>query len=246
MATETAKRLSIPLTDDGFVDLAHMRASTLEKFDELIKTDPAIRDAFQTAHGAPDGGEPSLAEGLTQANVAAGLDILQSTNALVFRIAAARFISHPVLKDKNGKPVPLVIDPDVLQSAFSLTPKQHAELDPRAHRLALKYAGEMPEWLKKNLDLYMFGAMFLSYTAENAKNALGQQIKRDVSRVNEQWRQQTMATPKTMPPDSDVPKPGNGHATPREQTMADRNREILTEPIMDALRQPQPPPDPIV
>src|ERR1700684_2195988 len=149
MPAETAKRLSIPLTDEGFIDTDSMRASTAKKSDHLIKNDPAIRSAFNDLHGTA---EPSLAEGLTQANVAAGLDILQSTNALVFRIAAARFIKNPVLKDAKGAPLPLVIDEDVLTAAFTLPPAQHAELDPRAHRLAMKYAGDMPEWLKKHLD----------------------------------------------------------------------------------------------
>jgi hypothetical protein len=237
MPAETAKRLSIPLNDDGFIDLASMRASSIQKFDDLIKNDPAIREAFTTSHGGP---EPNLAEGLTQANVATALDILQSTNALVFRIAAARFIKNPVLKDKTGHPLPLVIDPDVLSKTFCFTPEQHAELDPRAHRLAQKYADEMPEWLKKHLDLYMFGGMLLSYTAQNAKLAIELQVKRDVNRVNEMWRQQQVAQPKNPQPDTDKPKP-NGH-----DRVAQQNAEILTEPIMDALRQPQPPNDSIV
>jgi hypothetical protein len=243
MPAENAKRLSIPLTDDGFIDTGSMRASTAQKFDHLIKNDPAIRDSFQTQHG---GAEPNLAEGLTQANVAEGLNILASTNALVFRIAAARFIRNPVLKDKTGKPQPLVIDPDILTKTFSFTPEQHAELDPRAHRLALKYAGDMPEWLKKHLDLYMFGGMLLSYTAQNAKTAIEMQVKRDVNRYNVAWQQSQVVQPKNPQPTSDAAAPpANGHATTAE-TIRAQNREILTEPIMDALRQPQPPNDPIV
>src|SRR5271167_2478367 len=144
-------RLSIPLTADGFIDLDHMRPSSAQKLVDLIKTDPTIKEAYAEvtgADGGPDG--PALFDGLTQENVSKGLDAIVTVNRLVFRTMAARFIKHPLLKDQHGKPLPLVLEPDILDAAFGLTPKQHGELDPRATRLAQKYSGSMPEWLKKH------------------------------------------------------------------------------------------------
>lgn len=209
--TATAKRLSIPLNDDGHIDLDHMRASTAEQLIELIKTDPTIRDTYKEVNGPHDDG-PSLADGLTQENVAAGLDLLQSANALVFRIAAAKFIKNPVLRDQNGRPVPLVLDPDLLTRTFSFTPEQHAELDPRATRLAQKYSTNMPGWMKEHMDLLLFGSMFITYTGQNAKACIEMQVRRDLARAREAQAQAQVNQPKNPRPDTDAqPQPVNGH-----------------------------------
>jgi hypothetical protein len=231
MAKETtagvAKRLSIPIDDAGFIDVPHMRASTVEQLIELIKTDPTIRDTYNDANGIKDGA--GLAEGLTQENVAAALDLVQSANALIFRVAAAKFIKNPVLRDQNGRPLPLVLDSDLLTRTFSLTPEQHAELDPRATRLAQKYSGKMPAWLKENMDLYMFASMFLMYTGQNAKAAIEMQIKRDVARAREAFAQQHANQPKNPKPDTDTVRtqPVNGHDRSHEPLEA--GHEPLTE-----------------
>lgn len=212
---EKVARLSLPLTPDGTaIDWEHIRPSTIEKFTALLQTDPNIRDHFDEMDGKKSGG-PDLFGGITSENVAAGLDLLSSVQTLVFRIAAAKWVKHPLLRDTNGKPIPLVLDQDVLDRAFKLTAAQHEELDPRATRLAQKYSGKMPSWLKENLDLYMFAAMFLRYTGENAKNALGAQINRDLGRAREAFATAAATRPKNPQPDSDVrpvpAQPVNGH-----------------------------------
>jgi hypothetical protein len=210
--TETAgrvARLSLPLTDDGQVDWDRVRTSTKEKFLDVLRTDPEVRASYNEVHGI-DADAPSLGDGLTEENVAAGLDIIANVNALVFRVAAARFVKHPLLRDQHGKPVPLVIDQDVLDAAFGLTPKQHAELDPRAKRLADKYSRDLPEWVKKNMDLYMFVSMFLGYTAQNAKTARQAQIKRDLHRAQTAFHTAKANQPQNPKPDTDA-QPTNGH-----------------------------------
>ena len=214
--TAAAKRLSIPINDDGFIDMEHMRPSTAQALIDLIKTDPTIRDTYKEVNGPADVAD--VFGGITEANVAKGLDLVCSVNALVFRVAAKRFVKHPLLKDAaSGKPLPLVIDQDVLDRAFALTSEQHAELDPRAARLAEKYSSAMPEWLKKNIDLYMFCSMFLAYTAQNAKAALETQVKRDLGRAQAAFAQQRAAQVKNPQPDSDA-QPVNGHDRAAQRT----------------------------
>jgi len=203
-APATAGRLSIPLTESGLLDLDHTRASTLEKLDYILRNDPHIKEALADGTEAPD-----LFGGITTENVAAGLDAVNTVNGLVFRVLAAKFIKHPLLRDKDGKPLPLVLDPAILDRAFRLTDEQHAEFDPRATRLAQKYSGNLPEWLKKNLDLYMFAAMFLSYTASNAKAVLEAQIKRDLGLAQDAFSRAKAAAVKNPQPDSDA-QPVNG------------------------------------
>ena len=197
-------RLSIPLTDNGLIDFDHMRPSSAQKLVDLIKTDPTIRDTYKEVN-EPGGGEPALFDGLTTENVAGFLDLVANANGLLLRVMAARFVKHPLLRDATtGKHLPLFIDQDVIAS-MGFTAKQHAELDPRATRLAQKYSSKMPAWLKENLDLYMFGSMFLAYTAQNAKAALETQIKRDVMRVQGAFASAKAAEAKRQPqPDTDV------------------------------------------
>jgi hypothetical protein len=234
--TETAvpnARLSIPLTADGLIDMEHMRPSTAQKLIDLIKTDPTIRDTYAEINGATD--EPDgLFEGLTAENVSKGLDAICTVNAMLFRIGAARFIKHPLLKDATtGKPLPLVLDPDILDKSFGLTDKQHAELDPRAAKVAQKYGNKMPEWLKKHLDLYMLGTMFIAYTGENARTVLTAQIARDVARAREQFLQQAAARPKNPQPDSDVIK--------QAQPLNGRDRAPEPFPPTDTTAPPEAP-----
>ena len=212
----TGSRLSIPLNDSGQIDLEHMRPSSAAKLIDLIKTDPVIQQAY--AETKDTGDQPALFDGLTTENVAKGLDAICSINAMVFRVAAARFIKHPILRDQHNKPIPLIFDQDILDRGFGLTEKQHAELDPRAARLAEKYSSAMPEWLKKNLDLYMFVSMFLAYTAENARTVLGAQIARDLKRVQHNAASAAAARPHNPQPDSDVQaQPVNGRDQHPEQ-----------------------------
>jgi hypothetical protein len=205
-----AARLSIPLTPDGRIDLGRMRPSTAQKLVDLIRTDPTVRETLDEGKAQEDT-TVDLFGGITEENVSKGLDLLQAANALFFRIGAAKWIKHPLLKDAKGNPVPLILDEKILSQAFALTPEQHKELDPRATRLAEKYSGKLPDWLKENLDLYMFCSMFLTYTAQNAKLAIETQVKMDYARAHKQMmdQQQTARNPQS---DSDVRRPANGEA----------------------------------
>lgn len=194
--------------------MAHMRPSTASKLIELLKSDPQMRAAYAEVNGLAGGAtDDAIAAfgGLTEENVARGLDLVAQANALFFRVGVARFAKHPFIKDDKGRPQPIVIEPDILDAAFRLTPKQHAELDPRATRLAQKYSSELPDWLKRNLDLYMLGSMFLFYTAQNAKTALETQLKRDLARLQHAHARAQANPPHNPKPDTDAAQPINGH-----------------------------------
>jgi hypothetical protein len=215
-AAPTQNRISIPLTPDGTIQWDSIRGSTKERLLAVIDRDTDVNPDQWGELAA--GSETTTAEdvagmpAITEANVREGLDLLSKANGLAMRMACASFVKHPVLRDRNGKPVPLVLDLDIVTGAFTLTAEQHAELDPRALRLAQKNA---PEWLKKNLDLYMLVGMYLKFTADNASKAMVAQVQRDVQKA---VAAQQAATVK--PVDSDVrttpsvPQPVNGHAQP--------------------------------
>jgi hypothetical protein len=148
-----------------------------------------------------DTAEPDLFGGITLENIRSMLDVLGQANIIAVRMVGPRFLRHPFKKDaKTGRPAPLVIDPDILAASFTLTEKQHAELDPRALRIAQKYSHKMPDWLKRHLDLYMLCGMYIKYTGENALTAMQTQIKRDIELV----RQAAARQPKTRPIDTDA------------------------------------------
>ena len=179
--TEAIPRLNLPLIDDGTqIDWERVRPSNKQKFADLMRTDPVAREvAFGPMD--TDDNEADLFGGVTEANVAAALDILAQTEALAFTVLAGRFIKHPLKKDAANKALPFVIDRDVALAAFKLTPEQHAEIDPRAYALSKKYDRQIPDWLKKNMDLYMLVGMFLKYSGENAVRAMQMQVQRDVT-----------------------------------------------------------------
>jgi hypothetical protein len=200
-AVANAGRISLPLQSDGSINWDGVRDSTRDKFLLLLKNDPVAQEMLSpNVEGeGVDTGLPDLSE----ENIRAAIDIVSQANALICKVTIPRFLKHPLLKDKDGKPVPFNIEPDILLRSFKLTDEQHAELDPRALRLAQKHT---PEWLNKNLDLYMLIGMYLKYTAENAQKAMKDQIQRDIMRV-QQAQAQAQAT--RRPIDSDV-HPGNG------------------------------------
>lgn len=230
-----AARLTLPLNSDGFIDLDHMRPGSAARLIELIKTDPAIRQAYNEENGPPV--DSDLFQGITEANVHAGLDILSQANALVFRMAASRFIKHPLARTSDGKRMPLALDMDIVNAAFKLTDEQHAELDPRATRIAQKYSGRMPGWMKDNMDLVMLGSMYLKYTATNAQTAIMNQIKRDVAKA--QAAAAAAGVRDTNPkPDSDArpqtmsAQPTNGHdrTAPNPASYA---RDAFSDSVVD-------------
>jgi hypothetical protein len=151
---------------------------------------------------------------ITEANVGKLLDGITTVNALLLQIVAAKWIKHPAgFRDVNQKPINLLIEPDILQG-MKLTAEQHKELDPRGVKICKRFEDYMPEWLKRNLDLYLFASMFISYTAGNMRTAMVAQVNRDVARARQQVRDQRAA--QVQPGDSDkipaaaAPGPTNG------------------------------------
>ena len=200
----------LPLLESGAVDWDHVRPTTAQKFLDVLRNDPKVREEYNEMNGL---GEDEIDPfgGISQENIRTAIDGIAKANAAIFQFIAAKWIKHPLgLQDSNGRPLTLVIDHASL-AKMQFTPEQHAEMDPRGVKIAQKYAGKMPEWLKKHFDLYMLAAMFLSYSAENAKSVIGSQIQKDFLRY-----QQAVETVKQMnrrgpQADSDVPKrPTNG------------------------------------
>lgn len=212
-------RISLPLTPDGSgFDFGQMRPSSKQKLYDLVSAD--IRSIYVEA-GQPDPAEPEPGEpgpdlfgGLTLENVRTGLDILAQVNVLAFKMVAPRFIKHPFKRDRaTGKPVPLVIDPDILAASFALTEKQHAELDPRALNLARKYSHKMPVWMREHMDAVMLVTMYVRYTGENAMRAMQVQIQRDLhtakAATERQARPKPVDTDRVQPHDPDAVRLGD-------------------------------------
>jgi hypothetical protein len=212
-------RISLPLAPDGSgFAWDQMRSSTKRALFDAVMADPRRiydevgepipGDTGDTGEAAPD-----LFGGLTIENVRAGLDILSQANILAFRVVAPRIIKHPFKKNSaTGRPLPLVIDPDILASSFNLTDKQHAELDPRALKVANKYSHKMPVWMKEHLDLVMLGTMYLKYTGENAMRAMQTQVMRDIATVKaaqEKTRPKPVDTDRVQPHDPDAVRLGD-------------------------------------
>jgi hypothetical protein len=182
-----------------------MRGTTKQRLHALV--DEHIAEIYsQAGHPIPgvgddpDATEPDLFGGITLENIRSMLDVLGQANVIAVRMVGPRFLRHPFKRDaKTGRPVPLIIDHDILAACFTLTEKQHAELDPRALRIAQKYSHKMPDWLKRHLDLYMLCGMYIKYTGENALTAMKTQIKRDIAVA----QQATTKQPKSRPIDSD-------------------------------------------
>jgi hypothetical protein len=215
---KVAARISLPLSEDGLsVDWTHVRQSTAAKFEALLRTDPNIRKAYEEENGVVDGGQTDPFGGVTQENVHALLDTIGKANGLLFQMVCGKFIKHPLLKNaKTGQPVKFLIDPDIA-SNMGFSAKQHEELDPRATKIAQKYSNKLPSWLRENFDLYMFGYMFVAYTAENAKLVLTMQLNRDIKQAQYNYAQAVANQPKNPKPDSDaVPTNGTDKNPPNE------------------------------
>jgi hypothetical protein len=211
-------RLTVPLTTSGEIDWTSMRDSTRARLlaiasdDQEILTEIGMGGWVKPGEGGEGGsgevtGEDILPE-ITEANIHEAIDLLSQTNALVFKMAAARFIKHPILRDQQGRSVPLLMDQDILSAAFTLDEAQHKELDPRATRLAKK---NTPEWLKKNLDLYLFAGMFLKFTTDNCKEAMKLQVQRDIKKAQ---AAQIRASVKPIPVETDAPTNSHPQAQP--------------------------------
>lgn len=208
-------RFSFNTTPDGQIDWAGMRPSTRSRLRDIVDHDTDVNPDKWGITNDPEneaGVEDDLgALTMTQADCAAALDALCATNGIAFRFGAARFIKHPLKRLANNQPAPFLIDPDIIQAAFTLTEKQHKQLDPRLERIARKKMKNAPEWVKKNMDLIMLGSLFLKATADNAKAALQAQFVRDLGIAR---KQEANAAATNKPVDTDAPavgQPTNGH-----------------------------------
>jgi hypothetical protein len=203
----TVSRIVIPLDSDGAIDWDQVRPSNRSQLLETVNNDVTILEHIGIAHESDGTGEEGedgapLPE-ITNENIKTGLDIITQANALLFRMVAPMILSHPLKSVQAKRKIPLQIDADIALKAFLLTEEQHKELDPRAMRLAKKY---VPAASKKYLDVWMFAAMYMKYTADNAQKAMAAQIQRDGKKMMEQ------VAPPSVPIDSDK-KPQNGEAT---------------------------------
>jgi hypothetical protein len=213
--TESIPKLTLPLVEDGSgIDWERVRPSNKNKFTSLIANDPVAR-AVLVPVGVDGKPEVDTFGGITEANVRVALDIVSQAESLVFGIAFAKIKKHPFKKlPSTNTPAPFLIEPDILTAAFTLTEEQHTEIDPRALRIAQKYGKGMPDWLQKNLDVYMLIGMYLKFTAANAANAIKSQILRDVAVAQEVLRKRAQVAP-ASPVETDKPKPEatNGKAS---------------------------------
>ena len=206
-----ANRLIIPLTADDQIDWESVRPDQRKQIMSTVMDDVPILEHIGMAHVDTGNGDNTDIDGesaegqVTIENVKAGLDILTRTNALLFRLVAPRIFADPILSQRQQRRVPLAIDMDIAIGSFGLTEKQHAELDPRALRLAKKY---IPEAAKKNLDVILLCTQLLKYQAESVQVALKAQSERNMERAKRM-------TPIGQAPVPDTDKkviPPNGHA----------------------------------
>jgi hypothetical protein len=222
-APQKVQRLSLPLKEDGSgFDWDQMRSGTKRRLAEIVAgdVDRIISEGGleipQTAGGEENSEELNLLGGITEENIKTGIDLVAQAGVLAFKIAGPRFLKHPFKKTAAGKPLPLKIDDDILAYSFRFTEEQHAELDPRALRLAKKHSQKLPDWLKRNLDLYMLMLMFCKYQANNAMTAVQTQIKRDVLVAQKAAERSQPAPPPETPPNFIPPVsagPENGQTT---------------------------------
>jgi len=216
----TRKQIALPLTEDSSgIHWDGLRESTRKKLGELIGNDPAAMQRMGLATTGATEEQPQLDLDITQENVGAALDAVNTLTSLGFAWAFPKVTKHPFKKLPTGKPAPFQIDPDLLRSAFTLTEEQHKELDPRALRIAKKHSEKLPEWLKKNFDLYALLVMFLKASAENGQNAIKMQFNRDFL-IAQRFAAQRAAG--ATPTDTDVPsapppQPTNGADHTQEQ-----------------------------
>lgn len=201
-------RLIIPLTGDNEVDWSAVRPAAKEQLLNIANNDVTILEHIGMAHesGNNDDGESSDFEGdITQANVKMLLDSLTKANAIVAAMIIPRFVSHPFKRRADGKRVPFTIDRNIALSNFALTESQHAELDPRAERLAKKY---MPAAARKHLDVIMLASMYMHYMEQNLEATVKAQVKYDIANV----QSAPQVAPPQAPIESDVSVKPNGHA----------------------------------
>lgn len=201
-------RVSFAIKDDGSgFDFDSMRDSNKQKLAELVQKDyAAILE--QGGMSADSGGS---FDGISIANVAAAIDSITNLNAIGLEYIAPMFIKNPWRKDENQQPTPIKFAPGLCSLAFKLTAEQHAEIDPRALRLAQRFA---PKWLKDNADWVMLIQMYGTYTFQNAMKAIQWQLQKD----REAYEKAMAALPKqNIPPQ---PPPGFDGGIPKGRSVA--------------------------
>lgn len=203
-----SNRLVINLTPDNQIDWSAVRGSTEEQLLHIVNNDVKILEHIGMSHESGEnneGGDSDFEGDITAANVAAFLDGLTKTNAMAVSMLIPKFMSHPFFRTRDGKKVPFQIDRALALQKFSLTEAQHAELDPRAERLAKKY---MPAVAKKHLDVIMLASMYFTYMTQNLQATISAQLQADMK--------QAVSGPSAAPPqapiESDARQPTNGHA----------------------------------
>src|SRR5271168_5316725 len=197
-----SNRLVIPLTQNNEIDWESVRPSVKEQYLSIVNQDVATLEHIGMAHESTSSDDDVNSTDdfpqITSENIRTAFDILSQTNALAFRMLVPRVFSSPIRSQVEGRKVPLQIDLDIALSCFKLTDKQHAEIDPRAMRLAKKY---MPAGVKQNLDIWLLATMYLKFQGDNAVNAMKLQNIRDLGRLS---NSPATSAPKSPTPDSDL------------------------------------------
>jgi hypothetical protein len=206
--SEYANRLVIPLSGENEIDWESVRDSQREQLLSTINNDVTILEHIGMSHESATVGEDGkeVLPELTIENISAGIDLLSQANALVFRMIAPMVLPpNPFKSAAAGRRVPVTIDKDIALTCFKFSKEQHAELDPRALRLAKKY---LPDAAKKNLDIWLLGSMFLKYSIDNATRAVQIQLARDHMQIGKQQS----SVPAAPSPDVDnkATQPTNG------------------------------------
>jgi hypothetical protein len=189
-------RVSFAIKDDGSgFDFDGMQQRNKEKLAQLVSASYA--EILEQGGMANSGA--GIFDGVTLENIRTALDMLNRVNAMALKSVAPMIVKNPFKVDaKTGTPTPIAFDPGVVEGIFQFTEAQHAELDPRALRLAQKHS---PEWLKKNADIVMLITMFTNYTFENSMKAISAQLRKDQAEaMRAVARQPDPAKPPTPPP----------------------------------------------
>lgn len=230
---EGSQRISLPLDAEGGIDWENVRGSARKAFLNAVENDVTTLEHIGMAHTGTAVDPAADGEGLdleiTQQDVHNALDEIFAAESAIFRVFAAKFIKHPLMRDRDGKPVPMIIEPDIADRSFKLTEKDHKALDARVTRQVKRIP--VPEWMKKNLDLWMIGIYLGKATLTNVQTAMKDQIKRDLQRAMEHQAQQaakhnprpdTDARPQQQAPPATVTVPAEeGESLNSEAAIAD-------------------------
>lgn len=140
-----AKRISIPLRDDGTLDVENMRDSSREKLFHALEQDPSA--LVQFGGSAPSGAAPGAPVG----------DVITADH-VNFILTGYEYIEKlvipPILSKQNGnQKVPI----QIVERVFRFTPEQREQLVPHGVRF---FNDNLPSWIKEWISRAGPGSQF--------------------------------------------------------------------------------------